>query len=45
MGLRGLFMGWIELALKDFVDLICMLLGFIRVWKMPVRSDSLWQCI
>lgn len=38
-------MGWIELALKDFVDLIRMLLAFIHVWKTPVRSDSLWQCI
>ena len=27
VSLRGLFMGWIELALKDFIDLIRMLLA------------------
>lgn len=38
-------MGWIELALKDFIDLIRMLLALIHVWKMCVRLDSLWQCV
>lgn len=45
VSLRGLFMGWIELALKDFIDLIRMLLALIHVWKMCVRLDSLWQCV
>lgn len=45
MSLRGLFIGWIELALKDFIDLIRMLLALIHVRKMCVRLDSLWQCV
>lgn len=38
--LRGLFMGWTELALKDSVDSVRMLLALIHVWKMRVRLDS-----
>lgn len=40
VSLRGLFMGWIELDLKDFIDLIRMLLALTQVSKMRVRLDS-----
>lgn len=33
-------MGWTELALKDSVDSVRMLLALIHVWKMRVRLDS-----
>lgn len=45
VSLSGLFMGRTELALKDFTDVICMLLAFTHVWETCVRLDSLWQCI
>lgn len=34
---RGLFMVWIEFALKDFVDLMHVLLAVIHVCKMRGR--------
>lgn len=37
VNLRGLFIGWIELALQYFIDIIGMLLALSRVWKIPGR--------
>lgn len=45
LNLRGLFMGWIELALQYFIDVIGMLLALSHVWKVSVRLHSLWQRI
>lgn len=40
MSSRDLFTGWIELALKDCIDLIHTLLAHTLVWKAHIRLFS-----